>query len=259
MINGATSRGQPVTREVPQGSVLGVILFNIFTNNLDEEIKYTLTRFVDTTKWGGSVICCLVGRLCKGIWISSVNGPNPVVWGSMHQVPGPLFQSQKSQAKLQDWETVAGKPHSSKEPGGAGWQQLILSQQCAQVAKKTNDILVCIRNTVASRTRTAIVTLYSVLVRPHLSSCVLFWAPHNRKVAEVLEWVQGRGTELLKGLEHTSRVAEGNGFVKSGEKGALERPYHSLQLLKGGCSKMVISFFSWAVWKRTRGHSLILQ
>lgn len=79
MINGATSRGQPVTREVPQGSVLGVILFNIFTNNLDEEIKYTLTRLVDTTKWGGSVICCLVGRLCKGIWISSVNGPNPVV------------------------------------------------------------------------------------------------------------------------------------------------------------------------------------
>ncbi|KAK4808964.1 hypothetical protein QYF61_015198 [Mycteria americana] len=74
-----------------------------------------------------------------------------------------------------------------------------MSQQRAFAAKKVNAVLGCIRQSMASRSREAILPLCTPL-----ECCVQCWAPQYRRDMDILERVQQRATQMIKGLEYLS-------------------------------------------------------
>ncbi|PKU44396.1 hypothetical protein llap_5339 [Limosa lapponica baueri] len=97
--------------------------------------------------------------------------------------------------------SLGGEWIEERELGVLVDEKLNRSQQYLLVDQKANH---SIKRSMASGLRELILPLCSTLVRPHLEYCIQFWGPQHMKDMDLLEQVQRRATEMVKGLEHLS-------------------------------------------------------
>ncbi|KAF7254213.1 Usherin [Varanus komodoensis] len=192
------------TSGVPQGSVLGPILFNLFINDMEEGVNSLLIKFADDTKtgavatteekvlqiqkdldrlwkWAGDNRMAFNVDKCKVLHLGHRNSCHKYRLGDK------WLESSTCERDLTTRDLVDCR--------------LNMSQQCDVVVKKANTTLGCIARSVASRSREVLLPLYTTLVRLQLKYCVQFWAPHYREDIARLESVQRRATRLVAGLQ----------------------------------------------------------
>ena len=204
VLNGSHSTWRSVLSGVPQGSVLGPILFVIFINDIDDVVSSvsTIKKFADDTKLGQALLTqddslnlqeCL-DKLTEwsNKWGMSFNVEKCKVMHVGHNNPGYTYKMNNVELASVDQEKDIGViMHKSLKP----------SKQCSEAARKAAGILRQISKSFHYRDRKTFLKLYTTYVRPHLEFSTPSWNPWLVTDVEVLECVQKRAIGMISGLK----------------------------------------------------------
>ena len=190
VVNGVESTWSPVTSGVPQGSVLGPLLFLIYINDIDQGVTSMISKFADDTKVGRTILdkndivdlqndLRLLGKWADK-WQMKFNADKCKV---IH------FGGGTTSEYVMDSQTLENIDEE-KDLGVLIHKSLKSENQCQAAASRANRILGMLKRNITSRNKEVILPLYRTLVRPHLEYGVQFWNPYLVKDIKLLENVQ---------------------------------------------------------------------
>ena len=203
VVSGTRSSWSPVKSGIPQGTVLGPILFLAYVNDLPTSVESNTRLFADDTK------------LYRGLAEAGdrdqlqTDLDSLVEWSEKWLLP---FNQSKCKIlhlgrrnQLQDY-TIQGnvlkKVTEEKDLGVFVDGELKYRRQAAAAVSRANQVLGIIRRSFEHLDAYTLPLLYKTLVRPLLEYGNAVWGPFNRADQRLVERVQRRATRLVPDVRH---------------------------------------------------------
>ena len=205
-LQGHSSEWMRVTSGVPQGSVIGPVLFVIYINSLpDVTHDSQVFLFADDTKIFKQIISPEAESQQQ--LQSDLQRMHRWTQDSLLR-----FNADKcctmtlSRKKKQEYRTyLLGDQQmrvveTEKDLGVVLDSQLYFENHMLEKIKKANSVMGVIRRSYTYLEDKTFLLLYKALVRPHLEYCNQVWCPRLQKHTNIIENVQRRATRMIPGM-----------------------------------------------------------
>lgn len=256
-VEGELSEWAAVKSGVPQGSVLGPLLFLIYINDIDQDIVSKFSKFADDSKVAKIVNNLDDAEILRNDIVKLQN------WTLDWQME---FNSEKckvmhigrkslnSEYALNN--TILKSTEEERDLGVLVDKSFKFSEHCNKVANSANAVIGMIKRTITCRKKDIMVKLYKALVRPKLEYCVQAWCPYLKKDIDKLEKVQARATRLIydcRKLNYENRL-QYTGLISLSERRVRGDLIEVFKMLKGFSAVNYSKWFKLSGNNRTRGH-----
>ena len=256
------SQWRPVTSGIPQGSVLGPLLFIIFINDLPKEIESYTKIFADDTKLfkaiedatDSNIIQCDLQKLLD--------------WSKKWQLP---FNTAKCKVLHYGKDNphfnyimennILKKALEEKDLGVTFDDNLNFKIHIRNITAKANSRVGLIKRSFLHLSIDSFIPLFKALIRPLLEYCSNIWFPVTQLEINEIEKVQRRATKLIPSLKNTPYPDRLKYLNLHTLKFRRERNdmIQTFRILKNIDELDIATFFELDTVNRTRGHSLKLK
>ena len=218
-INGVYSEWKRVTSGVPQGSVLGPVLFLIYINDLPDVMNCAMKMFADDTKLyseitpkaediGEQILQDNVFNACNWAikWQMTFNTGKCKTMhiGNKKELEYFMQDSDGQVVKIKQVEY-------EKDLGVIIDENLNFRKHIITKVNLANRNVGLMFKNFTFMNKNMFLSLYKTMVRPHLEYASVIWSPKYKKDAILIENVQRRATRMvkeLKGLSYSERLKQ---------------------------------------------------
>ena len=203
-VNGVNSKSAPVISGIPQGSVLGPLLFVIYINDLLDNIESSGLLFADDTKLFRKVSTKSdAEKLQKDIqlledwskiWLLDFNAEK------CHILTLGRFEDIRHTSRYKICDAEMEHVYSEKDLGVTVDESLRFDEHIANKVRVANAIVGQIRCSFSFLDKNTFKYLFVTLVRPHLEYAQSVWSPYLAKHINMIENVQIRATKLVDNI-----------------------------------------------------------